>query len=147
MAPMPRSRYAHSCGLVHHPEFGPEIVAAGGYDGSSGVYLDSVDIYTVNTDLWREGNMRTKYDRSRKLNYILITANLLPKTIGEAAVVPYDDSFLIVGGYNANDGYIQDIYQYDAANDEWIELEAKLKTPRSHHVALLVKPSLFPECP
>ena len=70
MAPMPRSRYVHSCGLVHHPEFGPEIVAAGGYDGSSGVYLDSVDIYTVNTDSWREGNLQTKFDGSRKLNYL-----------------------------------------------------------------------------
>ena len=76
-----------------------------------------------------------------------ITANLLPKPIGEAAIVPYQTSFLLVGGYNSNDGYIEDIYQYDAAIDEWIELEAKLKTPRSHHVALLVQPSLFPDCP
>ena len=51
---MPRSRYAHSCGLVINPERGPEIVIAGGnyYDN-----MDTVDIYTVNTDTWRAGNL------------------------------------------------------------------------------------------
>ena len=45
---MPTKRYAHSCGLVT----GPEIVVAGGqYSGT----LDSVDIYNVDSDSWREG--------------------------------------------------------------------------------------------
>ena len=66
MAPMPESRYDHSCGLVTHPEFGPEIVVAGGYDGSD--YLDTVDIYNVNTDSWREGNEQVKYDLTRRRN-------------------------------------------------------------------------------
>ena len=55
MAAMPRERRDHSCGLVEDPILGPEIVVMGG-DSSSG-YLDTVDIYTVNTDSWREGNM------------------------------------------------------------------------------------------
>ena len=46
-----------------------------------------------------------------------------------------------------NNIFSGDIYQYDADNDEWLEMEAKLKTPRSAHVALLVKQSLFPDCP
>ena len=58
-APMPTSRYDHSCGLVSHPERGPELIVSGGYDG---VYLDSVDIYTVNTDSWRKGNKQMKSD-------------------------------------------------------------------------------------
>ena len=87
-----------------------------------------------------------KSDLIGKQKYFFLPANYLPKPIGEAAIVPYNETFLLVGGYNSNDGYIQDIYQYDAANDEWIVLEAKLKTPRSHHVALLVQQSLFPEC-
>ena len=61
------------------------------------------------------------------VSHILISANLLPKPIGEASVVPYDDSFFLVGGYNGNDGYIGEIYRYSAASDEWIELKAKLK--------------------
>ena len=56
MAAMPRERESHSCGLVVDPVLGPEIVVMGGYSFSSG-YLDTVDIYTVNTDSWREGNM------------------------------------------------------------------------------------------
>ena len=50
MTPMPTSRNGHSCGLIT----GPAIVAAGGYYGS---YLDSVEIYSVDTDSWREGNV------------------------------------------------------------------------------------------
>ena len=37
-----------------HPENGPEIVVAGGYNGRS---LYSVDIYTLDTDSWRKGNV------------------------------------------------------------------------------------------
>ena len=54
MTPMPRARYDHSCGLVAHPQLGPEVVVAGGY--SLG-YSDTVDIYTVNTDSWRQGKL------------------------------------------------------------------------------------------
>ena len=76
-----------------------------------------------------------------------ISASRLPKQISEAAIVPYDDSFFHVGGGNRDFGlFFEDIYRYDADADEWIEMEAKLKTPRSHHVALLVQQSLFPEC-
>ena len=59
LAPMPTSRYDHSCGLIMHPELGPEVVVAGGYDSE---YLDTADIYTVNTDSWREGNLQKKWD-------------------------------------------------------------------------------------
>ena len=52
MTPMPTSRYGHSCGLIT----GPAIVAAGGRDSGLS-YLDSVDIYSVDTDSWREGNV------------------------------------------------------------------------------------------
>ena len=51
---MPRDRYDHSCGLVMNPDLGPEIIVAGGF--GDGDHLDSVDIYTVNTDTWRAGN-------------------------------------------------------------------------------------------
>ena len=51
---MPRGRESHSCGLVSNSEQGPEIVVAGGY--YVGV-LDTVDIYTINTDSWRGGDL------------------------------------------------------------------------------------------
>ena len=55
MASMPRKREGHSCGLVTNSVQGPEIVAAGGYNGG---YLDTVDIYTVYTESWREGDIK-----------------------------------------------------------------------------------------
>ena len=78
-----------------------------------------------------------------------ITANPLPKPIGHAAVVTYDDSFFIVGGEKKSGGgpnVYGDLYKYNAENDEWIEMESKLKTPRSRHIALLVQQSVFPKC-
>ena len=56
MTPMPTGREYHRCGLVTNPDQGAEIVATGGIDSSS-YYLDSVDIYTINTDSWRAGNL------------------------------------------------------------------------------------------
>ena len=58
MATMPRNRYGHSCGLVVDPVRGPEVIVMGGYSSD---YLDTVDIYTVNSDSWREGNMIENY--------------------------------------------------------------------------------------
>ena len=51
---MPNSRTGgHSCGLVQDPLRGPEVIVVGGeyYE----MYLDDVDIYSVDTDTWREG--------------------------------------------------------------------------------------------
>lgn len=55
MTDMPRPREDHSCGLVMHPEHGPEIVVAGGKDYNANI-VDTVDIYTIDTDSWRMGN-------------------------------------------------------------------------------------------
>ena len=75
----------------------------------------------------------------------------MPKHISEAAVVPYENSFYLVGGMNNlgplnSDQYFRDVYRYEADKDDWVRLESELKTPRSDHVALLVRQSLFPEC-
>ena len=54
-AAMPTNRQNHMCGLVKDLEGNPEIVVAGGYFNDN--YLSSVDIYIVNTDSWRGGNI------------------------------------------------------------------------------------------
>ena len=61
-----------------------------------------------------------------------------------SAVVPYEDTFLLVGGYNGN--YLADVYQYDANGDEWVKLTNELKVPRHSHTAVLVQQSLFQDC-
>ena len=56
MTDMPIPRDEPGCGLVLHPDNGPEIVVAGGED--FGDPQDTVDIYTVDTDSWRMGNIK-----------------------------------------------------------------------------------------
>merc|ERR1712218_318341 len=114
MAPMIEGRYDHLCGLVTHPVRGFEVVAAGGRCGNACGNLYTAEIYSVNTDSWRE-------------------AKGIPASYEGAAVVPYKDSFFTLGGryYDAT----TDVLWYDADNDEWIEMESKMKTPRSSHVA------------
>ena len=53
MSPMPVERWGHFCGLVNS-EQGPEVVVSGGYSYPD--FVDSVHIYNVDTDTWREGN-------------------------------------------------------------------------------------------
>ena len=63
---MPTGRYDHGCGSVSNPDLGPEVVVAGGRR-SEDDYLDTVEIYTVNTDSWRSGN-RNVYVNPMKWN-------------------------------------------------------------------------------
>ena len=53
MTPMPTPRDGHSCGHVQDAINGPEVIVAGGHD------LSTVDIYSIDTDSWREGNTNT----------------------------------------------------------------------------------------
>ena len=55
---MPTARDSHSCGLVTNIDQGHEIVVAGGYGPDQFGYVDTVDIYTINIDSWREGNSK-----------------------------------------------------------------------------------------
>ena len=74
-----------------------------------------------------------------------LAGNPLPQAIYSASIIKYDDSFILVGGYNGND-WLGDIYQYNTVLDTFEKLPSELKTPRRSHVSLLVPQSLFPEC-
>ena len=62
MSPMPAERWGHSCGLVQDPERGQEVIVTGGYSYPD--YVDTVYIYNVDTDSWREGNTKQTYRNS-----------------------------------------------------------------------------------
>ena len=72
----------------------------------------------------------------------------LPVQLSSAAMVQCGDNFFLVGGYKGpiESPYFAAVYQYNAIDNGWIELDSKLKKGRAHHVALLVKKSLYPEC-
>ena len=72
----------------------------------------------------------------------------MPIGIYNAESVPYGDSFLLVGGFDYYDNFqlLDTILQYIPANDSWVELPTKLRTPRADHVVIPVKRSIFPSC-
>ena len=69
MTDMPRPRDDHSCGLITHPDNGPEIVVAGGEEIFVAGIGDTVDIYTINTDSWRAGNLKKVYHAKIHLDF------------------------------------------------------------------------------
>ena len=89
-ADMTDARRSHGCGRMTNPTTGKEeVVVAGGY-GSA--YLSSTEIYTVEDDAWRQGTP-------------------LPQALAYSASLPYEDSFLILGGYFS--GCSDSIYQVE----------------------------------
>ena len=102
-----------------------EVITAGGAN-ALGETTDIVEIYSVNTGSWR-------------------TANSLPSPIREATVVPFQESFLIVGG--VSDGSLSDlIYRYDTGTDSWELDDARLPVAASGVAATMVYSYIFPAC-
>ena len=64
-----------------------------------------------------------------------------------AAVVQYDDSFIIVGGLDffGELGIKTSLLTLDAQSGHWIELKERLKNHRHSHAAVLV-PSDYVKC-
>ena len=123
----PRDRLM--CATVTTLDGSQEVVAAGGSD-VVGVTSDVVEIFSVNTGIWR-------------------MANPLPSAIMEATAVPLKDctegSFLIVGGISG--GKTSDlIYHYDVGSDSWELADAKLPIPVSGVAATMVNSYIFPNC-
>ena len=73
--------------------------------------------------------------------------NNLPYSIYGAASVPYNDSFLLVGGYSYDTfEELDTILRYIPENDVWVEMPVKLQTPRYRHTVIPVKQSIFNSC-
>ena len=61
------------------------------------------------------------------------------------AVVPYGDTFLIVGG-NDGTGPMDTIYYYEVDTESWSELDATLSSATSQLEATSVDINDFPSC-
>ena len=77
----------------------------------------SVAIYNLESDSWRAG---TELD------------------IALAASVEFEDSFLLIGGFEDGPVEMNTIYQYDATNDFWILRPERLELARDTALAILV---------
>ena len=110
------------CGPVRGRLGGPveKVVAAGGYDGS---YLSTTEIYDLASDSWSKGTP-------------------LPVGLGFATVVPYETTFLVLGGYMYG-GCSDKVFLYETSG-EWSEQpHMKLSQPKCGMAAMLVPSSLF----
>ena len=74
-----------------------------------------------------------------------VSANPLPEILYEAKATPFEESFLLTGGYG-DVTYTDTIYKFDVASEGWILMEARLPTPRNDHVAMMVESSKFNDC-
>ena len=78
----------------------------------------------------------------------------MPRSIEAAAVVPLNDTFLIVGGLDygydpapgTEPGVLDTIYKYNQADDSWTLQEAKLPYPVNKPVAMMVDIDIFTPC-
>ena len=66
----------------------------------------------------------------------------MPESIFDATVVPLEESFLLVGGYNSDDS----IYKYQKDNDTWTLLETRLPSAATNPIAMMVDVDIFPSC-
>ena len=88
---------------------------------------------------------------TRTVRYILTvdirSGNDLPFGMDSAYSVRYQDCFVLVGGFNYDNGERLDtLLKYEPESDNWIELPGKMLVGRRYPIAIAVDESLFPEC-
>ena len=76
-----------------------------------------------------------------------VADNPLPIRMAPCAnPVRIGNSFMLVGGYNDQDGNYDTIWTYDILNEDWILNEVSLANPIRRHVAMMVDATLFKPC-
>lgn len=69
----------------------------------------------------------------------------LPVAIGKATSVPYNNSFLLVGGED-QPSWVNTVYEFDVESEDWILHEEQLSYVNSYVSAMMVSTDLFPAC-
>ena len=113
-------RYCQA-GLVTYPDGTQGILVGGDYNG-----VTSVEFLNLETLVWEPRQN-------------------LPIDVYGGASVPYQDSFLVVGGYQYNsDEFLDTIYYYNPNVDQW-DLIANMEYSREFSTAFLV-PDSYANC-
>ena len=120
---MPTARSGLMCGAVRSRPGGSvtQVVAAGGW--VDGGYRRSVEIYNLRRKAWTRGRD-------------------LPTTLSGAAVVPFESTFLIIGGGKKTYVYTDKVYKYTTEGNLQ-ELPEKLSEAKAGVTAIIVPSSLF----
>ena len=122
---MPTARAYLMCGPVRSQPGGPveKIVVAGGYPFE---YLATVEVYNIKENSWE-------------------TADDLPfGRLSGAAVVPFEDTFIMIGG-DGSKKYSNKLWKYKK-NGEWEEMPNKLSEGKGYVTAIAVPSDIFPGC-
>ena len=131
-----------NCGVIEENGQVTEIVAAGGRESAS------VSIYNLDSGQWRQIGIFWNFwvlAKSHPLNVscsIFFSGENLPTQTGWATSVPYQGTFLMIGGYchdctGTGHGHqsLASVLKYNK-NGEWETLPNELAIGRYHHVAI-----------
>jgi hypothetical protein len=72
-----------------------------------------------------------------------VSANPLPQPIVCATVVPFGDSFLLVGGITTGFSHLSTIYCYNPDEDSWTLFTGGMKSGTIGGIAMLVPRNMF----
>ena len=117
---MPTERFRCQAGFVTYPNGDKGILVAGGYNGET-----SAEFLNLDTLIWEPRPS-------------------LPVDIYWGASVPFQDSFLIVGGLSETEGTLDTIYYYNPITDQW-DLLRTMNCKRDQMAAFLV-PDSYSNC-
>ena len=68
----------------------------------------------------------------------LLSGNLLPQPIEESTVVPFGDSFLLVGGITSYRSRLSTIYRFEPDEDRWTLLNGRMKEEKEKVIAMMI---------
>ena len=117
---MPTRREICQAGLVTYPNGDQGILVAGGRYSET-----SVEFLNLDTQTWEPKQS-------------------LPYDIYYGSLVPFQDSFLIVGGYSNEMGYLDTVFYYNPALDQWDVIKT-MDYERTLFAAYMV-PDSFANC-
>ena len=75
-----------------------------------------------------------------------VSGTSLPHILSAAAVVEYDNTFNIIGGYSGIGIYSDKILKYDPDGRQWMEVPATLSEGKGVWTAIKVKASFLKTC-
>ena len=111
------ARKEHMTGLVQGTDGSKYLVLTGGYDEDYNSTL-STEVYSLANQTWSAGPD-------------------LPQTVRRAETLPYEWSFLMVGGF-LNNTMSDRILYFDPVVFDWVILPDRLSTPRTSFVSMIV---------
>ena len=123
---MPTKRYSVSAGLVKYSDGSEHIVVAGGNAGGDNQKSSVTEIFDLQTLTWSVGDH-------------------LPFKLEDGESVPFEDSFLIVGGEEMPYNYVDSILFFNPIFQEWEQRNETMKRIRTEFATFMV-PNSYANC-